>query len=168
MPRSQVHQRGPVSPRMDMTPLIDVTFQLIIFFLLVNNIISQDAVSMVVPILENPEIELIPEDNTIYVNLVLADDKEAERKAEPGYLNISGRIKEVQVGPLERFGKHEMDRVTLALKSARRASPDIRVLVRGDAGLLYSEVKPVLAAIAAAEVPAISLIAFREPLPDVQ
>ncbi|MCC5829854.1 MAG: biopolymer transporter ExbD [Phycisphaeraceae bacterium] len=162
MAQSQVHRRGPTSPQMNMTPLIDVTFQLIIFFMLVNNIISQDAVRMVIPKLDDANIRAIPEDNTIYVNLVLADPGEAERRAEGDYLNISGRISSIQLGPLERIPKHELARLTRSLRAMREANPRIRVLVRADAGMLFSEAVPVLGAIAEAEIQTVNLVAYRD------
>ena len=52
--RSQVFKRGPVTPQMNITPLIDVVFLLIIFFMLVTNIIAEEAVEMIVPQLDDP------------------------------------------------------------------------------------------------------------------
>ena len=37
-----------------MTPMIDIVFQLIVFFMLVNNIISDENAVMIVPELEKP------------------------------------------------------------------------------------------------------------------
>lgn len=162
MAQSKVHHRGPVSPQMNMTPLIDVTFQLIIFFMLVNNIISQDAVRMVIPQLDRPAIPAIPEDDTLYVNLILTDDRDAERRPEGDFLAIAGTIREVQIGPLERIPKHETARMTRTIRNLRENNPNLRVLVRADAGTLFSEAVPILAAIAEAKVDVVNLVAFRD------
>ncbi len=69
---SQVHKRGPVSPTLNLTPLIDVTFLLIIFFMLVNNIITEESVLMHVPELDNPQTQPFDSEYRLTINLAPA------------------------------------------------------------------------------------------------
>ena len=51
---SHVTRRGPVKPQLNITPLIDVVFLLIVFFMIVNNIVTDEQPKMVLPDIEKP------------------------------------------------------------------------------------------------------------------
>ena len=70
---SQVFERGASTPRMNMTPLIDVTFQLIIFFMLVNSIASNEVLTIVLSELDDPQTIQLGKVDRIIVNLGTED-----------------------------------------------------------------------------------------------
>ncbi len=168
---SQVHRRGPTSPQMNLTPLIDVVFQLIIFFMLVNNIITQEAIPLIPPVLENdPDLEVIPEERLV-INLVL-EGREGDRPRGPDYLNVRGRVGEVHIGAVHRFHHRETDRITAVLNHERerheQRQEELRVLVRADSGTVFQDVFPVLQAIAAAQIRDVNLVAYAEDQPHMR
>ena len=65
---SIVIKRGPRAPQMNMTPLIDVVFQLILFFMLVNNIVAEESIQMIVPLLEDPETQQLGDVHRIVIS----------------------------------------------------------------------------------------------------
>ncbi len=69
MSQSKVHKRGPATPEMNMTPLIDVVFQIIIFFMLINNIITEQTVQMFVPELDDPKTRRTEDMKKIVINV---------------------------------------------------------------------------------------------------
>ena len=153
---SKVHKRGPTSPEINMTPMIDVVFQLIVFFMLVNNIISEEAVLMIVPELEDPKTHELGQNDRITVNV-------APQSYDPSRgindLNIPGEASFVQVG-LDRYDLDDMEGVTEALKQAKAQNEEVQVLLRADSGLFYDEVQPVMQAITTAGIVTVNLVAY--------
>ncbi len=145
----------------NLTPMIDVTFQLIIFFLLVNNIVSQESVSMLVPKLYQPKVVELGDVRRIVVNIVPPNEP-ADRKLMPDALKVDGRAMMVQIASTE-YTYAELDRVTESLKEAVARNENVQVLLRADAGTHYANVQPVLAHITAAGIKQVNLVAF---LPD--
>ena len=172
MPKSQVHQRGAAKAEMNMTPLIDVTFQLIVFFLLVSNIASEQVIEMVVPDLEEPKTYELGEGERIIVNV--AQVKIEDRRKKDPHLNVDGFRGRLAIGGL-KLGPDDLDILTNELKSEadrlKKAKPDqeVEVLLRADSALYYEEVQPVMAAITQAGIGKIKLVAYlpgKGPLPD--
>ena len=153
---SQVHKKGAKSPEMNMTPMIDIVFQLIVFFMLVNNIISDENAVMIVPELENPITHELGRENRITVNLV---PQSYDLGRQINDLNIPGEAKEVMVG-LEVYSLEDMQGVTESLKEAKAQNEDIEVLLRADSGLYYDEVQPVMQAITSAKIVKVHLVAY--------
>jgi len=147
-----------VTPEMNMTPLIDVVFQLIIFFMLVNNIIAEQMVEMVVPDLENARTHELTEGDHIMVSIAPAEFTSDDRKDDP--LAFDGDAQYVQVGK-RQFSLDDLEGITNELrdwKATRRS--EVEVLLRADAALFYNAVAPVMAAITAADIQTVNLVAL--------
>jgi len=155
---SQVFQRGPVSPGMNLTPLIDVVFLLIIFFMLVNQIVADRNVKMIVPAPTDPQTREVRDDRPVIVH-VAPQPYTAQTRPDP--LRHPGEAAFVQVGstrlPLGRLGE-----LTAALRAQRAARPDLEVVIRSDLALYYRDVRPVIEAVRDAGVRRIDLAAFTE------
>ncbi len=155
---SQIFHRGPTTPQMNITPLIDVVFLLIIFFMLVNNIISEQSVQMIVPQLDEPTTrELLDDSGRIIVNIAPAEYAHSERQGNP--LLFDGEARFIRVG-LQTFAADDLDGVTAALVEAKEAFPDAEVVLRSDGALYYGVVQPVMGAITRAGIDTINLVAF--------
>jgi len=155
---SQIFHRGPTTPRMNITPLIDVVFLLIIFFMLVNNIISEQSVQMIVPHLDEPTThELLDDQGRIIVNIAPAEFANKERLDNP--LLFDGEARFIRVG-LQTFASDDLEGVTAALVEARSAYPDAEVVLRSDGALYYGVVQPVMGAITRAGIDTINLAAY--------
>ena len=174
MPNSKVHKRGPTKPSMNMTPLIDVTFQIIIFFMLINNIIAEQSVQMIVPELDDPETRKIEEMEKVVINIApvehvhphlyaLKDRKDsplmgADRE-EAGALKI--RMKEYR---LKGEGSVSMGEALQGLQSDLEkeiaANAKVEVELRADCALYYEQVQLVMAVISQAGVQTVHLVAY--------
>lgn len=155
---SKIFKRGFTAPEMNITPLIDVTFLLIIFFMLVNNIISEEQVEMIVPELTKPKTQALATEDRIIVNVKPVEALLAQREENP--LLIRGEATGVRIGALADFAMDDMAGVTAALRDARERNPKIQVLLRADAALNYEEVQPVLMAITEAGIETVNLVAM--------
>ncbi len=155
---SKVFQRGTVKPEMNMTPLIDVTFLLIVFFMLVSNIVASESVPMVVPNLTEPRTRDLGEVEKVVVSIAPASFTGEARLENP--LDHPGQAQFVQLGSGARFGLDELDRLTAALEAEVKKNPEVEVLLRGDAALYYGQVQPVMDAITAAGVGVVNLVAL--------
>jgi len=160
---SKVHKRGAKTPEMNMTPLIDVTFQLILFFMVVSNIVSEQAVEMLVPDLEDPKTRELGEVDKVVVNIAPVAPP-SQRRESP--LAGSGLVAFVQVGN-KKFPPSDVDSITNALKAAVETGPkgddgksELEVLLRADGVLYYEEVQPIMAAITSAGIGTINLVAL--------
>ncbi len=154
---SKVFKRGNVTPEMNMTPLIDVTFQLIIFFMLVNNIVADQIVELIPPTLDKPKTRELVSETQCIINIAPADFTFRDRKDNP--LLHDGRSKFVQVRA-QKFSLDEPESITAAVKAEIDANPNVEVILRADAALYYEEVQHVMAAIAAAQVKQVNLVAY--------
>lgn len=163
--RSQVFKRGPVTPQMNITPLIDVVFLLIIFFMLVTNIIAEEAVDMIVPQLDDPETRELGNVDRVVVNLS-PHPYGVERLADHP-LNYPGDVYQIQIGHRLTFAADNLARLTAELEDAIIRGPHdasgnstLEVVLRADAALFYSEVAPALEAITAAGISKINMVAY--------
>ena len=155
---STIFQRGPVKPEMNMTPLIDVTFLLIVFFMLVSNIVASESVPMVVPQLENAKTRDLGEVDKVVVSIAPVAFTGDARLDSP--LDHPGKAQYVQVGSGLRIGMHELEKLTDALKIETEKNPEVQVLLRGDAAIYYGDVQPVMDALTAAGVGTINMVAL--------
>jgi biopolymer transport protein TolR len=157
---SKIFKRGPKAPEMNMTPMIDVTFQLIIFFMLVNNIIAEESVEMIVPKLYDAKVKLLESDKRITVNVKPNPLKSSnQRLLEGNPWKYDGEAYEVKVG-IQTFSLQDLDGVTQTLKEAQQKNPDVHVLLRADGALYYQSIQPVMNAITLAGIETVNLVAF--------
>ena len=157
---SKVFKRGPSKAEMDITPLIDVTFQLIIFFMLVNNIVAEESVEMIVPELTDPKTYELLDVDKITVNLVPTPYDRSTRVGDP--LANPMDVVAIRVG-ITDFAPGDLEGVTNLLKSGRAENDEMEVVLRADAAFRYADVAPVMSAITGAGITKINLVAF---LPD--
>lgn len=156
---SKIYKKGAANSELNMTPLIDVTFQLIIFFMLVNNIVAQEAVQMIVPQLTDPKTRELGEvDNRMVVNIAPGPYENADRQGE-NVLNIDGRAVKVVIANRE-FDPTNLQGITDFLKEYKAEKPEGLILLRADAGLSYESVQPVMSAVTAAGISKINLVAY--------
>ncbi len=129
-------KRGPARIEANLTPLIDVTFLLIVFFVLVSQIVELENVDLDLPAPTDPVSELAGDEQRAVVNIV----------PKPG-----GDVLEYRLG-----GKsYGADRDGLAAITARLASmyqnnPGLSVNLRADASTHYRWVEPVMQAVSTA------------------
>lgn len=142
---------------MNMTPLIDVTFQLIIFFMLVSNLIGQEAVPMRVPVLEDSQTRQLGESDRVVIN-VLPPPPEAHETEK------TSKSPWVQIG-LTRLHGSDKQGIAEALKQMVSHSANVQVVLRADGSLDYQQVRLVMQAIRDAGVSVVHLVAQDQPLP---
>ncbi|MFP4222595.1 MAG: ExbD/TolR family protein [Phycisphaeraceae bacterium] len=147
--------RAPASVRMNITPLIDVVFLLIVFFMLASSIASEQRVEMVVPELDDPQTRQFEDVEPLMVNVVPVAPE--DRSENP--LSIPGEAHEIRVGTLGRFAPDDLAGVTAALRAELRRHPEREVHLRADAAVWYDRVQPVLEAIREAGADKVHLVA---------
>jgi len=145
------------TPEMNMTPLIDVVFQLIIFFMLVNNIISEQSVQMVVPRLDESRTRELGEGHRVFVNVAPFDHTPDDRAGNA--LSFPGEAQFVRIGQAT-FAVGDLEGMARELREWKARDPQVEVLLRADAALYYEAVAPVMTAISAAEIQAVNLVAY--------
>ena len=67
---SAIFKRGNAQIEANLTPMIDVTFLLIVFFVLVSQIVSQENQPMQLPEPDDPASELVTDDERAVINIV--------------------------------------------------------------------------------------------------
>lgn len=174
MPRSKVYKHGPAKPNMNMTPLIDVTFQIIIFFMLINNIVSEQSVQMLVPDLDDPQTRKIEEMTKVVINVApvehvlpqqytLKQRKNAPLlgagREEAGALKIGMNEYRLK-GPASMSMGEALQGIRDDLDQFLAADPKIEVELRADCALYYEQVQLVMAAISQSGVKTVHLVAF--------
>lgn len=165
MANSQVYVKGNVVPAFNMTPMIDVTFQLIIFFILAGTIGAQELAELV---LHKPKAsqavkeEKMPAGNRVIVNITSAATKETDIGG------VASQAKEISLGPL-KLRPDQRGQLTEALRQRKAAwsataPPDKKnefyIEIRADFRVSYEQVEPVMLAAAEAEIPKMGITAL--------
>ncbi len=153
---SKIHKRGTVGVHANLTPMIDVTFLLIVFFVLVSQIVEVENVELRLPELGDPVTELPGEEQRSVVNVV------------PGF---GGAAVEYRLGT-NAFPADEAGLESLTQHLARRLelNPSLTVNLRADRFTHYEYVQPVLQAVATAAarvdggrlVPRVNMVIVRQ------
>lgn len=160
MARWRWQRRRPARCEMNMTPLIDVTFQLIIFFMLVSNIVAEENPQMVLPVLRDPQAQPIGEGERVVVNLEPQPFGPERIRGGTDHLAWPGQPLRIRVG-VRSYSLDDLGLVVQTLADAQLGNPNVEVLLRADSALHYASVQPVLDAIAAAGVGQVKLVTYR-------
>jgi biopolymer transport protein ExbD len=131
-----LHKRRHAQIESNLTPMIDVTFLLIVFFVLVSQLVEAEHVDMDLPAPEQPLTEPLDDAPRTVINLV------------PGEV---GSVAMYRIGtrtfPTDADGIAAM---TDRLVEIYRANPNVELNLRADRATHYRWVNPVMQAIAEA------------------
>ena len=133
MRASRIHSRGPGSFEANMTPLIDMAFLLIVFFVLVSQVASAEFVQLELPRPASDAAQRPDDRQRIVVNVVPARDGGAA-----GY-----RLGKREFAP-DAAGLREL---VDALARAMKGQPGVDVNIRADRTTAYSWVRPAMDAV---------------------
>lgn len=126
----------PVKTGANLTPMIDMTFLLVVFFILVSRITSVEQVPLQLPSPFDPASNPAPEAPRLVVN-VPGDD----------YGEATGVVYDQQIYEIDENG---MDLLAGAVAARLEAVPELQVNLRADRRVPYESVAPVMDALATA------------------
>ena len=138
-------QSGAAGWRFNMTPLIDVTFLLLTYFMMASHYASAEKPDIALPKPHESQARDIAVPEKIYVNMLYAG-----RNAEATLM----------YGPLRMRSLQEL---RVMLNAAGRVGPQTQVILRADRNIPYGQVRQVMEAIAAANLPRLQVVAELEP-----
>ena len=153
---SIVFPKGKAEIEANLTPMIDVTFLLIVFFVLVSQIVDLESVEMELPRPADPATELATDENRSVLNVL------------PGQEGLSnGYIFGNRLYATDTAG---ITSLTAAIARVYETNPAIYLNLRADRSTDYRWVEPVLRAVsgaarAAGTTPRINLVVVREEDP---
>lgn len=136
-------------PTMDLnlTSMMDVSFQLIIFFILITNFAAADLPELDPPDpLKSVAMEM-PEIYRVQINIVPAGES-----GEAKHLIVLG----------QKYPRNAYDQVTAILVEKKQEYPELEVYIRADNSLHYEQVQPLMLAITKAGISRINLVAIRQ------
>ncbi|QQE10928.1 biopolymer transporter ExbD [Planctomycetota bacterium] len=154
--KSFIHKSGPATPSMNLTPLIDIVFLLVVFFMLASTMVTRQAIEMTVPKLDNPETHDLSEENRIVVNIAPKSGK--RDKNSP--LEFEGKPAFVQIGAYGIFKLDDHEGITAALKDVYTKNPSIKVSLRADAAVYYDHIEPIMSDITKAGISTVNMVAY--------
>lgn len=144
--RRSDRMRRPVSLVPNLTPLIDVVFLLLVFFMFVTQLAKDRAVRLTLPTLPDREVERFRGRSTLIVNVVPVGS------SEPG---AGGYRFGMSSFPADADGLRALSG---ALGEARRRDPGAALLLRAQADERYERVHPVMQAAVLAGFPGVQLV----------
>lgn len=137
-------KRAEIEP--NLTSLIDVTFLLIVFFVLVSHLAQQETASLDLPKPHNPATLALEAEHQVAITVL------------PGAGGVAAgyRIGGTDLNS-DRAG---VDALTAQMVELYQANPRININVRADRGTSYEYVEPVMEAVATAarRVPAVAAV----------
>ena len=126
----------------NMTPMIDVVFLLIIFFMLVAQLSRERVIELDLPSYEHRQSIPLTRESRLVINVAPDDDIVPWRIAHLAFDDSpDGRRRLAEV-----------------LQHARRRQPDLGVLIRADRVERYDRVQPLMAAVAEAGISEVGLV----------
>ncbi len=158
MPRSQVYRRGQAELTFNMTPMIDCTFQLILFFLLSTQIASADYVRMQLPAPLASQARELKGEEKVVVNVVPYPDSDIQADPSREGLALQFRAREFRVKP------DDVEGLVARLVAAQRRSKDPDAFVvelRADRRIQYNQIEPLLRALQRAELSRLRITALQ-------
>lgn len=130
---SLVHKRGSASIQGNLTPMIDMTFLLIVFFVLVSRIVDVERAEMNLPQPKAAATERLGDEQRVVINVLPAR---------------AGEISGYRVGSKDfPAGAEGLSAMTEHLIGLYQANPTVSVNVRADRATHYEWVEPVLQAV---------------------
>lgn len=153
---SAVTKRGLAKVEANLTPMIDVVFLLIVFFVLVSQIVDLENVKMELPTLIDPASEFAGQEQRVVVNVEPGIDGDASR------YRLGGQYYDAGLQGIKDMTSH--------LAELYKINPLLSVNLRADASTHYQWVEPVMQAVANAAilsqqptaVPRVNLVVIRE------
>ncbi len=152
-------RRRPVTENVgfNMTPMIDIVFQLITFFMLATDMSQRELEQVVLPIARQAEIEAGGQPDRIFINIhhdrsIACPDYEAAEEGgavpvchAPGHWKLSVKGKEMSHDDLYKYLEYEAQQET----DPNDPGVSLRtVQIRGDRSAPYEEVQRVLKTLA--------------------
>ena len=153
---SAIHKHGRAEIQANLTPLIDVAFLLIVFFVLVSQIVEVENVKLSLPELAEPATELPGEEQRAVINVVPGPEGQA----------VEYRLGARSYAP----GQVGVELLTQRLARLLGSNPALRINLRADQRTHYQWVQPVLEAVSTAAgrveevqvTPRVNLVVIRE------
>jgi biopolymer transport protein ExbD len=134
-------RRQPGGLSANLTPMIDVVFLLIIFFVLVSQLARAERVELTLPQLLNPAAGVDDDDREVVVSILPLNHPDAgEYWCQVGVQKI-------------RSGRLAVSRLADALADVLRDSPEANFTIRAPRDMAYERVYPALEACREAGVP---------------
>jgi len=134
MRRSRTRQHAAIEP--NLTSLIDVTFLLIVFFVLVSRLNEVEQVELDLPSPVDAATTVLEGPEQVIVSVLPGD---------------SGEAKSYRVGIVDfTADRTGIEAMTARLKELFRANPSLNVNVRADRATHYEHVEPVMRAVSIA------------------
>ena len=130
---TRLHERGPARIEANLTSMIDITFLLVVFFVVVSTISEVESVGMELPKPQPTASAPPPEKIRSVLNVLPGDDGDA----------IGYRLNMLEY-PLGRSG---VDELREALVPLLRNNPDLRINLRADRRTSQRHIAPLLNAL---------------------
>ena len=151
---SAIYKRGLSKVEANLTPMIDMTFLLIVFFVLVSQVVDNESADLELPRLTDPASEPASEENRAVINVLPGRDG-----ATSGY-RLASRVYGADAAGLDALGA--------ALLARFQANPGLNVNLRADQATDWQWVEPAMRAVSTAArqagtTPRINLVVGREP-----
>ncbi len=128
---SPLRKTGPHAIHANLTPLIDVTFLLIVFFMLVLQITDLDNIDMALPVPQDPVSEVFGDQHRVVINVVHGPGGTAYRLG----------------GQAFRADTEGLENLTKALATRYRENPALQINLRADRSTHYEWVDRIFLAI---------------------
>lgn len=141
---------------LNLTSMLDVIFQLIIFFLLITNFSSAELPELLVPEPVKPRTIPMGDEKKVVINVIPNFDGMTKEERKNPDLNLDAKYVRVGQATIE---PQDYKKLTELIEKEVEQNPEIHVNLRADARIKFAQVQPVMQAITAAKIVRVNLVA---------
>lgn len=142
----------PAKLELNLTSMLDIVFQLIIFFILVTNFANAQLPKLELPEPAGSKAKANENVKKVIVNIVPVRDENNKPTGQTKHLVIAG----------EKRPANDYAYITDYLKKQTALYPDLEVNLRADKGLHFEAIQPVMRAVTQAKIAHINLGAYED------
>ena len=135
----------------NMTPMIDVVFLLLIFFMLVSTFASAENIAIDLPDPDHSQARDMPLSDRVIINCQPSDPSHP-----------------LTCEPLYRAGSidlQDLGELSILLARRKEVTPNVRVIIRADRRLPYKHIKPVMEIVAENDIELMNIAAHVDTNP---
>lgn len=160
---ARVRYKSSKPMQLKLTAMMDVIFQLIVFFMLIMNTAAAELPKVIIPKIDDPNLSDPTKRDRVIINVITVKEKGTQKPtAQINYLQVDWKpYKKEQLPELAQYLQDKKEKIG----NDAEGKPKIQIDIRADASTEYGEMQQVMQTITQTGISRFNLIASKENKP---